>query len=434
MKWHGVGSGAWRGALTWWSGKGTSARVELYTRWTFHFVALIELIGVACQIAFSQGPGWSRAGLSALISLHAVLTGVTCSRALDTALDRWARPSRFIVASTVFSVLTVAVALMLGRSEALPAQGLLAPAVLGPIIFGSVPLGLTVPLRRVVQLVVWAAVTLMLVMPALSFPWRTTLDWAFTSLAGGLVMAFAARFSVWLLDAVRELDSARMTQARLAVAEERLRIGRDMHDVLGRNLTVIALKGELAVELVRRGSSAAVEQLVEVQRIARESQREVREVVRGYREADLHTEIAGAKDVLQAAGIICDIEDTCTEVLPKTTSSMFGWVIREGTTNILRHSSAGHCVIRLRSVTEAGALVSELMMENDGAIVGNGTGNGSGLLGLVERLASHGGTLRAELRPGGIFRVVARVPSVCGVTECSPESWNSRQMCERLAE
>ena len=84
-----------------------------------------------------------------------------------------------------------------------------------------------------------------------------------------------------------EAERAREVETRLAVAEERLRFGRDLHDVLGRNLSVISLKSELAVQLARRGRPEAVEQMIEVQRIAQESQREVRAVVRGYREADL---------------------------------------------------------------------------------------------------------------------------------------------------
>ena len=104
-------------------------------------------------------------------------------------------------------------------------------------------------------------------------------------------LAFTCAFSVWLLNAVYELDEARETRARLAVAEERLRFGRDLHDVMGRNLAVIALKSELAVQLARRGRPEAVDQMIEVQRIAQESQREVRDVVRGYREADLGVEL-----------------------------------------------------------------------------------------------------------------------------------------------
>ncbi len=172
--------------------------------------------------------------------------------------------------------------------------------------------------------------------------------------AGAVVLAagfftFASAFSVWLLNAVYELDEARETRARLAVAEEQL-FGRDLHDVMGRNLAVVALKSELAVQLARRGRPEAVEQMVEVQRIARETQREVREVVRGYREADLRTELAGAQGVLTAAGIDCEVSGPVTG-LPVEIQSALGWVVQEATTNVLRHGDAARCSVSLRVKT-----------------------------------------------------------------------------------
>lgn len=128
-----------------------------------------------------------------------------------------------------------------------------------------------------------------------------------TTMFGCLVVLVSVRPSVWSLGVMWQAEGARDLQARLAVAEERLRFGRDMHDVLGRNLAVIALKSELAVELAQRGRAEAVDQMVEVQRIARASQQEVRDVVRGYREADLSTELVGAQGVLKAAGIVCEV-------------------------------------------------------------------------------------------------------------------------------
>lgn len=215
----------------------------------------------------------------------------------------------------------------------------------------------------------------------------------------------------WFLAVMWKLEAARDVQARLAVAEERLRFGRDMHDVLGRNLAVIALKGELAVQLARRGRAEAVDQMVEVQRIAQESQREVREVVRGYREADLQVELAGARSILQAAGVGCRIEGDGSAGLPAEVQSALGWVAREGTTNVLRHApDAGRCVIRTR--VTAGQAV--LVMENDGIRDGDpgpeSAGGGSGLKGLRERLAPLGGTLEAERRPDGVYRLTAQLP------------------------
>lgn len=156
-----------------------------------------------------------------------------------------------------------------------------------------------------------------------------------------------SRCSAWVLDVMWKLREARDVQARLAVAEERLRFGRDMHDVLGRNLAVIALKSELAVEPAQRGRPQAVDQMVEVQRIARASQQEIRDVVRGYREADLRTELTGAQSVLRAAGIECGIEGDSGAELPTPVQSALGRVVREAATNVLRHGDPRRCTIRL---------------------------------------------------------------------------------------
>lgn len=221
------------------------------------------------------------------------------------------------------------------------------------------------------------------------------------------IFALTAGFSVWLLNAVHELDEARETRARLAVAEERLRFGRDLHDVMGRNLAVIALKSELAVQLTRRGRPEAVDQMTEVQRIAQESQKEVREVVRGYREADLAAELAGAQGVLTAAGISCNVAGPAAE-LPGPVQSALGWVVREATTNVLRHGDARRCDIGVRTGPDAVVL----SVENDGAGSPGALSGGSGLAGLRERLAEVDGTLEAGVvaDADGVFRVVAEVP------------------------
>nr|WTB09993.1 sensor histidine kinase [Streptomyces antimycoticus] len=221
-------------------------------------------------------------------------------------------------------------------------------------------------------------------------------------------MATAMRVTGWSVRLIEELAKARATQARLAVAEERLRFGRDLHDVLGRNLAVVALKSELAVQLARRGREEAVAQMEEVQHIAQESQREIRAVVRGYRTADLLAELAGARSVLEAAGIDCRIENGPAARLPVPTQAALGWVVREGTTNMLRHAQgASRCEVSVRA-TVSGWVA--LVMENDGAGTAPRHGTGSGLPGLRERLAEVDGTLTTERRPGGIFRLTARIP------------------------
>jgi two-component system sensor histidine kinase DesK len=140
------------------------------------------------------------------------------------------------------------------------------------------------------------------------------------------------RLTAWSLRIMRELDRARAGQARLSVAEERLRFARDLHDVLGRNLSLISIKSELAGELARRGEGeAAAGHMLEVHAAAHESLREMWAVVGGYRTADLDAELAGAQDILRSAGI--SGRDTADAAgLPADVQAALGWVVREGTT------------------------------------------------------------------------------------------------------
>ncbi|BFO22817.1 hypothetical protein SHKM778_92050 [Streptomyces sp. KM77-8] len=269
--------------------------------------------------------------------------------------------------------------------------------------------------RRVLALVGGFGAGAGLLSLPLGAPGVVALGTAAFVLAGAGFIAFTAVFSVWLLNAVFALDEARETRARLAVAEERLRFGRDLHDVLGRNLAVIALKSELAVQLARRERPEAVEQMIEVQRIAHDSQREVRDVVRGYREVDLEAELSGARGVLRAAGIDCEVTGD-TAGLPGEVQSALGWVVREATTNVLRHGDAKKCTVSVRR--PEGRVV--LTVSNDGAVAPSGKG-GSGLAGLRERLAAVGGTLNAGLAGQSVFLLVAEVPLTAQTAEAALE-------------
>lgn len=242
---------------------------------------------------------------------------------------------------------------------------------------------------------------------------RPALDWALvpsTAFVFGIVMVALTpsfRISVWMLGVVWEQERTRQLHARLAVAEERLRFSRDLHDVLGRALSAIALKSELGAELSRRGQGErAAEQMLEVRELANDSLREVRAVVAGYRQVDLATEVAGARSVLRSAGVRTRIigEDT---TLPPRVQSALAWVVREGATNVVRHSSADTCTIDVAVVEEGGERLAQLTIVNDG--VSGPPSTGSGLVGLSERLADLGGTVTTEAA-GGAFTLRARVP------------------------
>ena len=390
----------------WWRRKSTPAKVETYTRWSFHFFAVTEVAAVGLPL-FGAMPGWLTALLLVLLVGHAVTCAVVASRALD-----WTRGSReqpvhmlWTLGALTVAVATTAIAITEhgpGGEDVDTAAGGIFAVVL---IFGAGAIALGVRERkRIFGLVVGFAAGAGIIAFPLGMPGPTTLATMVAVLLGTGFFAFTSVFSVWLLNAVYELDEARETRARLAVAEERLRFGRDLHDVMGRNLAVIALKSELAVQLARRGREEAVDQMTEVQRIAQETQREVRDVVRGYREADLGAELAGARGVLTAAGIDCEVTGEPAG-LPAEVQSALGWVVREATTNVLRHGDAKRCTVAVLREPERVVLT----VENDGVSRSPGTG-GSGLAGLRERLAAVTGTLEAGPARDGVFRLVARVP------------------------
>lgn len=398
----------------WWGRKSTPAKVETYTRGTFHFFALIEIATFGLSTFSQVGVGLA-IQLLLMVCAHAVTCAFTALRALDWTRGRRAQPLRLLWGVAAVTTIVANAAIVIAEHDQAGAGADQAAAsVFGGVLcigVGTIALGVR-NRRRVFAIVCGAGVGAGVVAVPLGAPGPAAIGTAFAVFVGGGFLAFTSVFSVWLLNAVYELDEARETRARLAVAEERLRFGRDLHDVMGRNLSVIALKSELAVRLARHGRPEAVEQMIEVQRIARESQREVRDVVRGYREADLGVELAGAQGVLSAAGIECEVRGEAAG-LPAEVQSALGWVVREATTNVLRHGDAGRCAVSVR-VTEGHVV---LTVENDGARAGDGRG-GSGLVGLRERLTAVGGELEAGAMDGDRFRLMATVPlpAVSGVT------------------
>lgn len=396
----------------WWKHRTSAGKVELYTRWSFHSFMLMEVFAFGLSALVSSPNRASAAvsgGLLLMMGGHAVLVGYLTSRSLDWIVGSRERPARLSVTVVVVTAAVCLFLLVMRRTERLDAS-VAVMLVTGVSCFGcgSVVLSLKkVRHMRYVPLIASAALGAAVF--ALGMPLGEAIGYAVGVLLTNAFLSLAYGFSGWLLTTVHELDRARELQAQLAVAEERLRFGRDLHDVMGRNLAVIALKSELAVQLARRERPEAVDQMIEVQRIARESQREVRDVVRGYREADLAVELEGARGVLSAAGMDCRVEvETAGGTLPAEVQSALGWVVREATTNVLRHGDARSCLIRLTAPDASGAVT--LLVENDGAPEAPAGPPGSGLAGLRERLAAVDGTLLAGPAEGGRFRLWAEVP------------------------
>jgi two-component system, NarL family, sensor histidine kinase DesK len=215
-------------------------------------------------------------------------------------------------------------------------------------------------------------------------------------------------FMLW--DIAQEAHAGRDAQARLAVSEERLRFARDMHDLLGHSLSAIAAKSQLAARLVERAPDQAASEMRAVQAAAREALREVRAAVSGYREVDVAAELANVRAVLEAAGVRCTVH-TC-EVAPSGANrALAAWIVREGGTNVLRHSSATQCEITVRR--DGSTCVVEVYNDGPAGPVQEPV-YGNGLSGLSERVAAAGGTLSASARIGGGFLLRALLPEAVG--------------------
>jgi len=208
----------------------------------------------------------------------------------------------------------------------------------------------------------------------------------------------------WLWEVMQEAHAAREAQARLAVTEERLRFARDLHDLLGHSLSLIAVKSELAIRMAEADPARAKAEMADVRQAARDALREVRAAVRGYRQVELDAEVAGVRAVLEAAGVRCSVPRHL-DGLPPQVGTVLAWVVREGATNVLKHSDARRCDITLSRADDA--VVLEMI--NDGARPASGD-SGTGLTGLTERLATVGGTLTAEHIEAGRFLLRATVP------------------------
>jgi two-component system sensor histidine kinase DesK len=226
-------------------------------------------------------------------------------------------------------------------------------------------------------------------------------DWG--SQVGTAFGLLAASVAVFGLRAVMsrniELVKAHQENARLAVENERTRFARDLHDILGHSLTVITIKAELAGRLMEVDLDGARREVADLERLSRDALADVRRAVEGYRELTLPGELARARTALAAAQIEATVPGSTDEV-PTELRELFAWTVREGVTNVLRHSRATRCEVVLDAASAE--------VRDDGC--GGGTAHtGSGLVGLRERAAALGATLvTRDLEPGFSLKVVRR--------------------------
>jgi two-component system sensor histidine kinase DesK len=218
---------------------------------------------------------------------------------------------------------------------------------------------------------------------------------------------------------VVELYRARAEVERLAADQERLRIARDLHDLLGHALTTVIVKADLAARLAPLDADRAAQEMREVAALARQGLSDVRSVVTGYREISLLGEIATAREVLRAAGIEARLP-VSEEDVPEQYRELFAWVLREGITNAVRHSRAGHVRVTLdgRSIE----IVDDgrgPASDPTGASGAEGA-EGNGLRGLRERAAAAGARVIVGNAPGGGWRLRVEVPAPARLTDAVP--------------
>jgi signal transduction histidine kinase len=234
--------------------------------------------------------------------------------------------------------------------------------------------------------------------------------YSFASILNTGLMVFGL---IWLIRLVTELGETRKRLAEVAVAEERLRFARDLHDLLGMSLSAIALKSELTSRIMDIDTTRAADELLEILGLTRQALTDVRSVASGYRELSLDQESRSAQAVLVAADVQVRLEIE-HEDLPSTVRTVLAVVLREGVTNVLRHSKVERCEIAVRRVGDGVALD----IVNDGVQNGQATPEktirveapGSGITNMSDRVAGLGGELTAGVEPDGRFRLRAVVP------------------------
>jgi two-component system sensor histidine kinase DesK len=273
--------------------------------------------------------------------------------------------------------------------------------VSGVLIFVFALTGLSFPLRRAI----WIVAGLLLLQIAGELTRQTAPAVIGSGVVNSVLVAAVAAGACLFWESYTQLNAAREQLAHLAVTEERLRFARDLHDLLGQSLSVLVLKSELVAKELPADSNASVRcEVSDIAAVARKSLNDLREAVGGYRRATLQAEISSARTALRAAGIGLRVEDTLGAV-PPDQDGVLAWCLREAVTNVLKHSGAKSCEVRLTSDNGD----AKLDVFDDGRGTASFEG-GTGLAGMRERVELVGGSVRVASDNGPGLHVQVSVP------------------------
>lgn len=367
------------------------AKLAVYTRLSLEAMVVFFGLYIVAVVAFTDNdanpPAWLTA-LDIVASLLLLVAGVavlelrteftTAPRREMRRVVPWLLPTATVLGASCW---VVGLLLMLSGSDGISDGGL-------PLIVVSL---FIMPLA---------------VMPWLPYHWPVTVVAAVVTAVVLGEMWWMSLFipfflmttllSAWTVNIAKQLDRARITESALQVSEERLRFAQELHDTLGQRLAAISVKTELARALAARGDDRLDAELAELQSLAQASVAEMHDVVEGYRTVNLSTEITGSRQLLESAGITLTVEGDPT-ALPEPLRETAAWLVREATTNVVKHADATWVRLTLTPDT--------VTVANDG--VARDIERLSGLAGIRRRAEPSGASLVAE-RHGNLFTVTLR--------------------------
>lgn len=367
------------------------AKLAVYTRLSLEAMVVFFGLYIVAVVAFTDNdanpPAWLTA-LDIVVSLLLLVAGVavlelrteftTAPRREMRRVVPWLLPTATVLGASCW---VVGLLLMLSGSDGISDGGL-------PLIVVSL---FIMPLA---------------VMPWLPYHWPVTVVAAVVTAVVLGEMWWMSLFipfflmttllSAWTVNIAKQLDRARITESALQVSEERLRFAQELHDTLGQRLAAISVKTELARALAARGDDRLDAELAELQSLAQASVAEMHDVVEGYRTVNLSTEITGSRQLLESAGITLTVEGDPT-ALPEPLRETAAWLVREATTNVVKHADATWVRLTLTPDT--------VTVANDG--VARDIERLSGLAGIRRRAEPSGASLVAE-RDGNLFTVTLR--------------------------